>query len=201
MLARRRRRRLPAALFLAAPLAACASGGAASNKAPVGDPLAVTPTTTRIETMGGTAEVRSFTNAVATNETAVAAPAAKAFAVLPVVYEALGIPVNVAMSDAGTFGAREMRMPRRLGKAALSQYVNCGYNATGSPNADVYAVTMTVLSRVSAAAGGADGSTVVTQILASARPITTSGAPVQCSSTGKLEGAINDRVVELAAAR
>jgi hypothetical protein len=194
-------RRPRAAFLLAAPLAACASGGASANRAPVADPMAVTPTTTRIESMTGAAEVRSFTNPVATNETAVAAPVAKAFEALPVAYEMLGVPVNVAVTDAGTFGAREMRMPRRLGKSPLSQYVSCGYNATGTPNADVYAVTMTVLSRVTPAGGGADGSTLVTQITASARPITTSGAPVQCSSTGRLEGAINEWVVKLSTAR
>lgn len=188
------RARLPhevTVLLVALPLAACASGSA--NRAPATDPAANIPTTTRIETMGGTAELRSFTSATATSDLAIAAAPAKAFAALPTVYEALGVPVNTVLSDASTFGAREMRMPRRLGKTALSQYIDCGVGPTGSPNADVYAVTMTVLSRV-APAGDAAKSTVTTQLSATARPITVAGNTIQCSSTGRLESAINGQL-------
>lgn len=190
------RRLRAAALLLAAPPAACVSGGA--SRTPVDDPRAGIPTTTRVEGAGGTAELRTYGSAVATTEAAVPAPSAKAFSSLPVVYEALGLPVNTVQSDAGTFGAREMRMPRRLGKASLSQYVDCGTNPTGSPNADVYMVTMTVISRVTPAAGGST-STVVTQLTATARPVAVSGNTVQCSSTGRLEQAINTRLAAEAA--
>ena len=146
----------------------------------------------------GTAEVRTFTSAAATTETPVPVPPAKAFSVMPTVYEALGVPVNTVVRDAGTFGARDARMPRRLGKAALSQYIDCGSNVTGAPNADTYAVTMTVLSRITPAEDG-KSSHLSTQLLASARPVTVSGNVVQCSSTGRLEEAINRRVVVEAA--
>ncbi len=179
-----------AALLLAVPLAACVSGSA--NRGAVSDPTANVPMTTRIETAGGTAEVRTVSNAVPTADIGLLATPAKAFAALPGVFESLGVPFNTVLTDAGTFGAREMRMPRRLGKAALSRYVDCGTNATGSGNADIYAVTMTVLARVTPASGG--GSNVATQVVASARPITVSGSPVRCSSTGRLEQAINKRL-------
>jgi hypothetical protein len=89
-------------------------------------------------------------------------------------------------------------MPRRLGKASLSQFVDCGGNAGGAANADSYAVTMTVLSRVTPASGGT-GSVVTTQLLASARPVTVAGNTVQCASTGRLEQAINQRLAVEAA--
>jgi guanyl-specific ribonuclease Sa len=189
-------RRPRAALLLALPAAACASG--AAGREPLADPTANIPTTTRIETMTGTSEVRTVSNSVAATEAELTATPAKAFAVLPTVFEALGLPFNTAISDAGTFGAREMRMPRRLGKTPLSYYVDCGTSATGTPNADQYAVSMTVLSRVVAAPAG--GSTVSTQLVATARPITVSGNPVRCSSNGRLEQAINRRLI-LEAAR
>ena len=193
---RRRAAARLAALLLTAPLAACASGGA--SRTPVDDQRAGVPTTTRIGGAGGTAELRTYSNPVAATETAVPAPSAKAFSALPVVYEALGLPVNTVQSDAGTFGAREMRMPHRLGKASLSQYIDCGTNATGSANADIYMVTMTVLSRVIPVAGGST-STVATQLTATARAVAVSGNTVQCSSTGRLEEAINTRLAAEAA--
>ncbi len=182
--------RLRAALLLVAPLAACASGSV--NPGAVSDPTANVPMTTRIEGPGGTAEVRTVSNTIPTTEIGLLATPAKAFAALPAVFESLGIPFNTVLTDAGTFGARDMRMPRRLGKVAMSRYVDCGTNATGSGNADVYAVTMTVLARVTPASGG--GSTVATQLVATARPITVSGSPLRCSSTGRLEQAINKRL-------
>jgi hypothetical protein len=188
-----RRLRL-ATLLLAAPLAACAS---APSRAPLDDPMANLPSTTRIEGTAGTAEVRTLASAAATTETAIPAAHAKVFAALPTVYDALGIPVNTVVSDAGTFGARDARMPRQLGKASLSRYVDCGSNGTGGQNADSYAVTMTVLSRVVATPGGS--STVTTQLQASARPITVSGNTLQCSSTGRLEEAIHQRLLAEAA--
>lgn len=180
-----------------AAIAACASGP--SSRTSVVDQPGVVPITTRVEGAGATAEVRTFRNPTVATEAALPATPDKAFAVLPTVYEALGVTVNVVQSDARTFGALNARMPRRLGKVSVSQYVDCGINATGSPNADVYAVTATVLSRVAPAAGGAAGSTVSTQVSATARPLTVSGGSVQCASTGRLEAAINARLADAAA--
>ena len=180
----------------AALLAACASSPSARTS--VLDQPGAVPVTTRVEGAGATAEVRTFRDPTVAAEAALPATPDKAFAVLPTVYEALGVPVNVVQSDARTFGALNARMPRRLGKAAMSQYVDCGINATGSPNADVYAVTATVLSRVAPAEGGR-GSTVSTQVSATARPLTVSGGIVQCASTGRLEAAINTRLADEAA--
>ena len=185
-------RRVQIACLVAAPLAACASGG--TSRAPIDEPMANQPATTRIEGMAGTAEVRTFTSAASTAESAIGAPPTKVFVAFPPVYDALGVPVNTVLSDAGTFGVRDMRMPRRLGKAPLSQYVDCGAGPSGLANADQYAVTMTVLSRVTPGAGA--GSVVTTQLTATARPITVAGNAVQCASTGRLEAEINRRLAE-----
>jgi hypothetical protein len=122
---------------------------------------------------------------------------AKAFASLPTVYDALGVPVNTVQTDAGIFGAREARMPRRLGKTSLSQYIDCGIHASGAPNADTYSVTMTVLSRVTAAASG--GSTVATQVMASGAPDHRRRQRRPVLEQRRLENAINKRLAEEAA--
>jgi hypothetical protein len=186
---------LAVAASAVAAFAACASSP--TPQGAMNDGTTGLPMTTRIEGgAAGAAELRTFSSGPSTAELGVAAAPEKVFTVLPGVYEALGVPINTVRSDGNTIGAREVRMPRRLGKVALSQYVDCGTNATGSPNADTYAVTMSVLTRVAPAASG---STVVTQIAATARPITVSGNTIQCSSTGRLEQAINSGVAEQAA--
>jgi hypothetical protein len=185
------------AATLAAVLAACASGS--QSRVPLADPNAGVITTTRIDGGGyGPSELRTLNTGVSTAEAPVGAAPAKVFSMLPGVYEALGVPVNTVMSDAGTFGARDARMPRRLGKTSLSQYVDCGANAAGAPNADTYAVVMTVLTRVTPATSGG-GSLIATQVVANARPVTVAGHNVACSSTGRLEEEINRRVASDAA--
>jgi hypothetical protein len=154
--------------------------------------------TTRVEGARGTSEVRAVVDAVATAEAPVAAAPDKVFATLASVYDAFGVPVNTVLSDTRTVGARDARMPRRLGKVPLSQYLDCGTSAAGgAPLADSYAVIMTVLTRVAPTPDGT--SNVVTQVAAQARPITVAGNAVQCSSTGRLEGAINKRLAAEAA--
>ena len=78
---------------------------------------------------------------------------------------------------------------RRLGKQPLSRYLNCGTEPSGVAHVDAWAVNLTVMSQVTPDGNGA--STVSTQVAASASPVTTSGAPVTCTSTGELERGIN----------
>lgn len=182
---------LAVALLAAAGAAACASSPA--TRGAIDDGTTGLPVTTRIDGgAAGAAELRTFSTGPSTAEVGVAAAPEKVFTVLPGVYEALGVPINTLRTDGNTIGARDTRMPRRLGKVALSQYVDCGQNVTGTPNADAYAVTMSVLTRVAPADSGR--STVVTQVAATARPITVSGNTIQCSSTGRLENALNSAV-------
>lgn len=185
---------LPSAsvLVLAAGLGACASG-ASRSAGPLRDPMAGTLVTTRIETpQGAAAEVRSVSNPEVGRETLIRANADRVVGALAEAYQGLGLTVNTVLSPSRTLGMREARAPRRLGKAPLSRYLECGADVTGLAHADTYAVTLTVLSRVAPA--GDSASLVVTQVAARARSMSTSGNPVNCASTGRLEQAIHDAV-------
>lgn len=182
------------ALVAGAGPTACAarSGGPASDA--VRNPSAGTLITTRIDGGGGTAmELRSVGDAVSATEATVPAGAEQTFAALPGAYEAVGLSINTVLSDARTLGVREGRAPRRLARQPLSRYLECGADAVGTRHADAWAVTITALTRVTPARDSA--STVRTQVTGSARPLTTSGSAVPCTSTGFLEQAINNAIV------
>lgn len=184
------------ATFVPAALAACVLVACASSPAPateaMRDPAAGVQGVTRIEGVAGTTEIRTVHSAAAGVETPIRADADKAFGVLQGVYEGLGLTVNTLISSSRTLGVRNARAPRRVGGQPLSRLIECGNDATGMANADSYAVTFTTLSRVTAAGPGA--SLLVTQVVASAKPMSTSGNEVHCSSSGRLEQAINDAV-------
>lgn len=197
----RRPRPRPAALAplallapLAALLAACASAPATGRDA-IRDPAAGSQVTTRIDGGGtvGSTEIRAVSNPVEGVESYVPAGPDQAFAVLPAAYEALGLPINTVLRDARTLGVRDGRAPRHLARQPLSRYLDCGAEAAGARHADAWDVTITALSRITAS--GDASSTVVTQVAASARPVSTSGASVSCTSTGRLEQTINAVVV------
>jgi hypothetical protein len=198
------RRAALAAGTLAAAGWACA---APRGGTPAGiDPAANTYVSTRIDMPKGSITIDNVRSAPASAAFEVAAPVDRAFDLLPGIYDALGVPINTVVSEVRTVGVRDGRVTRRLGKVPLSRFVACGPDLIGTDRADTYAVTLTVISQVSetggaeaAAAGRAAGiaprSTVSTQVMATARPISVSGDPVQCSSTGRLERAIRDSVV------
>ena len=203
------RGRACAALVAAVASAACTS--ATGGALPVSDPTAGTINSTRVDLPKGSFVVDNVRSAPTGAALDLAAAADRAFDLLPGVYDALGLPVNTVVSETRTFGVREGRVARRLGRTAVSRYVACGPDAIGAERADTYAVTLTALSRVSdtggaeaAAAGRAAGlparSTIVTQVIATAQPVSVSGQQIQCSSTGRLERAINDSEAARAAA-
>lgn len=189
-----------AAGLAAGALAGCASGGATPPpQAPITDASAGAMSTTRVSagSTAGAIEFRTTSDAVAGSKVEVPASAEKVWNALPEVYAGLGISLNTVLSDSKTLGLQSGRLSRRLGKMPLSRYIDCGIDATSLPNADSYAVTLTALSRVNAATP--TSSTVVTQVMASARPASTSGSTLACATTGRLEEAINRAALDAAA--
>lgn len=181
-------RALPsAALCLLA--AGCASGGSA----PIEGATGTRPATVRVDgvTGQGSAQINLTHNDQAT-ESDLPVPVDRAYAVLPLVYEQVGLKINTAASDTHTIGVNAAST-RHVGKEPLSHYLSCGTNVTGTPLADSYAVTLAVLSRVTPS--GAAGSLLSTQVLATAQPMSTSGTTVTCQSTGLLE----ERIAKAAA--
>jgi hypothetical protein len=73
---------------------------------------------------------------------------------------------------------------RRLGKARLSEYVNCG-NSQGGPSADTYEINLAVSTRLAAAPSG--GTVVTTVVNAAGKPASLSGDYIPCATTGGLE--------------
>ncbi|GJG85115.1 hypothetical protein tb265_02960 [Gemmatimonadetes bacterium T265] len=163
--------------------AACASTGTA----PVESATGTRQSTVGVDGGAGRNLQVALTHNDAAVESDLAVSPDRAYAVLPLVYDQLGLKVNTVVSDTRTIGVNAVRM-RRVGKDALSRFVSCGTDVTGMSLADSYAVTLTVMSRVTPS--GTTGALLGTQVLASAQPMSTSGTVVTCQSTGLLEDRI-----------
>lgn len=143
----------------------------------------------RVGTAGGTYEAR-VNDVVRAAEMEVGAPPARVWAVLPGVFGELGLAYNGIDDKARQLELRAVRVRGRLGKTRVSQYLTCGTSlATGGNNADMYDVTLNVVSRVGP---GADSTRAMvrTYVTATARPVAVSGSEVACGTTGQLEETI-----------
>ena len=110
-------------------------------------------------------------------------PATRVWAMLPSVYEELGIPLTVVDSTNLYLGAVRVTTRRPVGGLRLSMIIECGTGNYG-PNAERYTVQLTVLSGVHAIDAG--HTTLETRVLGNAAPNGTSGS-VKCGTNGALE--------------
>ena len=163
----------------------CASGGTAMNPSMSGGIRAIGTGAATNSTLASTPE---FTTAY---RSSVALPAAEVLKRLLVAYDAVGIPLTVADQATRTVGNEGMRRTRTLAGKRLSEYLSCGTGSSGGPNADLYAVTMSVVSQVHVVTD--NSSEVATMVQATAAPMTFGTPPVPCSTTNALE----DRLVAL----
>ncbi|MGQ0649744.1 MAG: hypothetical protein ACT4P7_19500 [Gemmatimonadaceae bacterium] len=127
------------------------------------------------------------------------APPSKVFRAATLVFRNLKIPVDVSDSTAGFLGAAKLTRTRNLAGSALSRYLECGSGMTG-PRADSHRVMMPLLVFIDPAPN--ERSRMRIAMVASAQDNSgTSNSPVQCGSTGALEGqlrkAIGDQVRQL----
>jgi len=118
-------------------------------------------------------------------------PANAAYRRVHAAFDVMGIAPTVFSERDLIVGRQNLVLRRRLGETRLSALLNCGSGITGN-NADSYEITMTVFTQLSAA--GDDLSRIATRVDASARPMGTSNTPVACTSTGRLEREIAERV-------
>lgn len=122
------------------------------------------------------------------------APVDQVWAVLPQIYEELGVPLAMHDAVGKRIGNSSFRA-RRIGGKRLSQYLRCGGSGpTATPNADRYQVTMSLTTRLSDASEG--GTAISTVVGATARPRDVGGSVVNCASTGRLEEQISEMVKE-----
>ena len=171
---------------------ALVAGCASANGS--GTPAADVMQTVRVSTGSGGSMIASTVASTASNIATVNIPVNVAWAVLPWVYDSLGIKVSVADQASHVFGNRTLKLRRQLGTIALSKYINCG-NAQGGPSADTYEVQASILTQLLPDTTG--GTRVVTTVETSGRPVMLSGDYANCSSKGLLE----QRIVELIKAR
>lgn len=138
----------------------------------------------RIETMDGTTEMRIDPTRARAHSTAVPLPQGRLWAALPAAYAALGLPAGVGGQAEGRSVVGPLQLTRGLKGVRISRYLDCGATAS-VPNADSYAVTLHLDTRLEPA--GASATRVETQLHASARPMETGGDRISCTSTGLLE--------------
>jgi hypothetical protein len=173
----------PAALLVVA----CAT----SQSAPP-QQVAVTPNTLRVETPNGVVEARTTAEDRAEVQT-IKTPLEAAWSKLPAVYGELSLPVTTYVDQTRQIAAKNAHLRGHLGKIRLSQIITCGTDITGDDKANAYEVSLDVQTALSPAPDGQTN--VQTMVTGQAKPMSTSGEPVRCVSTGSLEKRIANLVL------
>jgi hypothetical protein len=123
-------------------------------------------------------------------------PAERTWALLPLAYQALGLPLTTVDPERQLLAANAVRAQANLRGTRLSRYLNCGTSTTGVPNADSYAVQMDVQTQVVPTSDRTHAG-LATAVRAVGRPASTSSnARVNCVSTGALERRLAEVVRE-----
>lgn len=165
------------AIVSMAAVAACASSGVSSSR----------PSTETVRVMGvggGQLEMRSSSAGLSTT---IGAPIAQVWRVLPAAYDSVGVGVTMIDQKEHLLANEGLKTRQRLGKAALSRYINCGATQIG-PNADSYDVYATLKTKLD---DNGDSTTKITTLFESAaRPVQFSGDYSRCTTTGALEARI-----------
>jgi hypothetical protein len=177
-------------------VAACASGGTPSS-----EPGAQTKrTTTMVTTMDGLGRVTSTPittyEDVGGKSADIDAAPDDVFRVLGEAYSEVGIQPGTIDPARRVVGNAQIQMRRRLGRANLSTYLECGQTGLSGPAADSYPIRMSVMTTVTPAGGASRISTTVQGGYVASEQ---SGV-TQCTSTGALETLIA-RAVQLRLAR
>lgn len=175
-------RKVMALLGMAVYVAACASS--ASSPAP-----SAPVTVNRVS--DGPNQLNLY-NAAGVGARVVNATKTDVWAVLGTVYEHLQISVTLSNPAQWEFGNPRF-LARRIERGRLSTHFDCGRTLTGH-RADEYAVTLSVVTRLTDAPG--DSTVVVTTVDGSAKPRATSGNAVHCASKGTLELRVGQLVIE-----
>ncbi|HZF67290.1 MAG TPA: hypothetical protein VEZ47_04555 [Gemmatirosa sp.] len=188
-------------LALCTTLVACASAGGP----PDAETAASTPRAANVtpnQALAGTGGMQADVTTIRSNRADViplAAAPGPAYAALVQAYAHVGLTPTSMSTDARELGVGSAKVRRRLGEERLSRYLSCGERMSGMPNADEYDVRLTVTSRIVAVPEDTARSVLTTFVQANARPVSTGGAMVTCSSTGELERRLAKRVGEYVA--
>lgn len=157
--------------------------GCASTGAPVSGTLSGARSIETGERVG--ARMGSLPEFKSAQRSTVRLPIAAAWTSLTRAYETLGIPLTMMTPTTNSLGNEGMRRTHNLAGTPLSTFLDCGSGTGGGPNADMYAVTMSVVSQLQVVS---DTSTeVATMVQATAAPLSFGSPEVTCSTTGSLE--------------
>lgn len=171
---------------LVAAAYACAACAAATSGTP-------TTTTVALPQTGAQNDVRM--NAMSAEELRIAAPIARVWAVLPAVYDALKLPVNVLQPASFVIAANETNFVRKLGDEQLSRFVTCGTRGFGTDVADEGGGVVLTVSTTATAAG--DSATLMRTVVTGTARVQGGGAnATRCNSTGRLESRLISAVRE-----
>lgn len=180
-----RRRHLPAVLSLLA-LGACAPPPATGPT-----PVEEAPNEVRREVIrGGANEAGIVEYHPTTNKARVIDFRGTPDALWPRVlaaYQTLGLPLGEVDTRAHTAGTSSVRAVGRFAGAPISNFLDCGANALGTPAADTYVVTLQVATELRPSPVTTGTTTVRTLVSAVGKANGTQGDPVDCVSTGALE--------------
>ena len=110
-------------------------------------------------------------------------PIARVWAVLPAVYDSLGLTLSEVDPSTHVIGS-SIKAHKNLGTVSLGKIIDCG-NAQGFPSAEAYDIRLTIRSQVEAQA---DGTTNIgTMLEAAGRPMQVAGDFVRCTTKLMLE--------------
>lgn len=182
----------PARLLFVLPLAVSTLTGCATGSGSAVPAGAARPAQQTTGIMG--AGLLAVSNGTAPDEATLPFSADAVWKVLPAVFDSVGIPLTTLDQTRKTIGNEGMKIRQRLGKTALSRYIDCGNTQIG-PNADSYDVFLSVLTTVTPK--GANAAAITTVVDAKARPATYNQAYADCATRGGIEL----RITELVKAR
>lgn len=178
------RRRIMVVVAAAALLVGCASSHPKSADTP-GTPA---PKSIYVRTPGGGSVAIAGVTGTSNGATAITIPVPldRSWKALSAAYGNLGITVAAADPASHTLGNHQVELRRKLKSERLSSFLDCGTGLDGYPHADEYAVTLDLVTQLTAADN--DGTTVRTLVSATATPVSgLASDPVQCVSNGTLE--------------
>jgi hypothetical protein len=119
----------------------------------------------------------------------VSAPIDSAYASLVVAYQSLGVDIKTSDPAQHVLGNRHIVVMHSWLGSRLSAFFSCGNDpAIGTPRADSYRMTISVVSTLSAK--DAKNTTITTLASAQGNDLGTSASAIYCPSTGKLERSI-----------
>ena len=171
-------------------ITACASSGSSSTST-----SATRPTQdVRIE---GAGTLTTVASGPATSTSTLPYAIDQVWRVLPAVYDSLGIPVTTVDAATHTVGNDGLKVRFRLGKVALSRYLDCGNTQIGA-SADSYEVFLVV--RTHLRPGEGTSTAAETALEASARSVQFAQSATRCSSKNALEPKVGELVGKLLAA-